>query len=168
MDIFSHALWGNLEYRVIPQTKHNPTLIWEGIFMSVFPDLFSFTYAFIWIAMQRMRGRLVRWPQTPEEFEILPIAPLTRRLYEFSHSLVIWALVFSVSWAVLGKVPWPLLGWATHILIDIPTHEKNFYPTPFLWPLSSFMVDGYAWARKRIMMLNVCLLIIGYVLLTLG
>ena len=28
----------------------------------------------------------------------------------------------------MGRFPWPLLGWLTHIVIDIPTHEKNFYP----------------------------------------
>ena len=164
MDIFSHALWGNIEYRVISQTKHNPTLIWEGVLFSIFPDLFSFTYAFCWITVQRMRGKLIRWPRTPEEFELLPIAQITRRLYELSHSIIVWAVVFFTSWFILGKLPWPLLGWATHILIDIPTHEKNFYPTPFLWPISNFMVDGYAWARRRIMFLNAFALIIAYAL----
>jgi hypothetical protein len=62
----------------------------------------------------------------------------------------------------MGRFPWPLLGWLTHIVIDIPTHEKNFYPTPYLWPLKYPIINGWAWARKPIVILNSSALIIAY------
>ena len=163
MDIFSHALWGNLQFRLIPQTKNHPHLIGWGIFFNIFPDLFTFTYPFLWILWNRfVTKKLEHWPRNQFEYEALPISDLTWRLYQWSHSIFIWAIVTGLTWFVLGVFPWPLLGWVTHIFIDIPTHEKNFYPTPYLWPLSHPYVDGWAWARKSIVIANTSALIIAY------
>ena len=164
MDIFSHALWGNLEYRLIPQTKNDPHLIGWGIFFSIVPDLFTFTYPFLWILWHRFVTKQIKeWPKTPDEYEALPIAKFTHRLYDLSHSLVIWAVIAGISWVVMGAFPWILLGWATHIIIDIPCHEENFFKTPFLWPLSKLGIDGYAWDNKDFMALNISALIVTYI-----
>lgn len=70
-----------------------------------------------------------------------------------------------VAWIIIGKFPWALLGWAIHIIIDIPTHKTDFYPTPFLWPLSNKIIEGYAWASRDFMTFNIMALIMAYILL---
>lgn len=51
-----------------------------------------------------------------------------------------------------------MLAWPLHILVDIPTHSERFFPTPFLWPLSDFHVDGHPWSDPRIFIPNVILI----------
>lgn len=164
MDIFSHGVWGNLQYRLIPYTREHSYLIGWGIFFSVFPDLLAFGHAFIWMFIKRLKGELKRFPRTPEEYEVLPIHRSTLILYNFSHSLIIWALVVLISWIIIGTFPWPLLGWAVHIVIDIPTHEVNFYPTPYLWPLPHKKINGYSWANRDFMAFNIMAIVAAYIL----
>jgi hypothetical protein len=47
-----------------------------------------------------------------------------------------------------------LLGWVFHILIDIPTHTLRFFPTPFLWPISSYCASGISWANRWFLLAN--------------
>ena len=164
MDVFSHALWGNLQYRLIPQTRDNELVIGWGIFFSIFPDLFTFSYPFFWLIWHCKIKKTLSWPKTPAEYEALPIAGITHRLYDISHSLVVWSAVTGITWVFLGSFPWVLLGWVTHIIIDIPTHEKDFFMTPFLWPISRAGFDGYAWDNKDFMALNISMIIITYIL----
>ena len=39
-----------------------------------------------------------------------------------------------------------VLPWFFHILIDIPGHTIQFFPTPFLHPFSDLMFDGVRWS----------------------
>jgi hypothetical protein len=71
--------------------------------------------------------------------------PWARELYLFTHSLVVFALVASVLWFFAREWFFLSLGWALHIIIDIPTHSASFYPTPFLWPISTYAWDGIRW-----------------------
>jgi hypothetical protein len=57
---------------------------------------------------------------------------------------------------------WAMLGWLVHILIDIPTHSYQFYPTPFLWPLSSWKFNGISWGQKWFMIANYSTIVIAY------
>jgi hypothetical protein len=165
MDVFSHALWGNLEFRLIPQTREHPHLIGWGIFFSVFPDLLTFTYPFLWLLWHRYIVKdLTKWPETPADYEALPIAKITHTLYDYSHSIVIWTGVTAIVWAIMGSFPWILIGWVTHIFIDMPVHERDFFITPFLWPLSRFGIDGYAWNNRDFMAFNIITLIATYML----
>ncbi|OHB16532.1 MAG: hypothetical protein A2431_04285 [Candidatus Zambryskibacteria bacterium RIFOXYC1_FULL_39_10] len=84
-------------------------------------------------------------------------------IYSFTHSLVIYALFFALLW-FLGKKSFAklTLGWLLHILVDIPTHSAEFFPTPFLWPISNFHVDGIPWSNPVIFIPNVILIIILY------
>ena len=38
------------------------------------------------------------------------------------------------------------LPWYSNILLDIPTHTLQFFPTPVFYPLSDFGVDGTRWS----------------------
>jgi len=85
-------------------------------------------------------------------------------LYDPSHSLVVFLSVFALTWLIFGRPVWVLLGWALHVLMDIPTHSAR-YPTPFLWPISSFRIIGIAWYQRWFMLLNYTALAAVFLLL---
>ncbi len=126
-------------------------------FFGVFPDLFAFTIPFcIGIFNAVFNGQSIGSHHTLiGEFDIASF------LYQFSHSIVIWALVFAVVWFLYKRPRLELLGWALHILIDIPSHAASFYPTPFLFPISDFrFLYGVSWSNKWYMIINYSLLLI--------
>ncbi|MGB7949040.1 MAG: hypothetical protein WCH75_15250, partial [Candidatus Binatia bacterium] len=57
---------------------------------------------------------------------------------------------------------WVFCAWGLHILVDIPTHSYKFFPTPFLWPVSGFEINGHNWATPEILIPNVVFLTIIY------
>lgn len=83
-------------------------------------------------------------------------------LYNVTHSLVDFGAVFGVVLAIARGTWWPLAAWGLHILIDIPTHSLALFPTPFLWPVSDFRVNGIGWDQPPILITNVTLLMLTY------
>ncbi|GAG43186.1 unnamed protein product, partial [marine sediment metagenome] len=53
-------------------------------------------------------------------------------------------------------------GWGFHILLDIFTHTKTFFPTPIFWPFSNFSFSGINWANKWFMLFNYAVLLFMY------
>jgi hypothetical protein len=43
-------------------------------------------------------------------------------------------------------------------VLDIFTHDIQFFPTPFLWPISDFHVNGHMWGTPEIFIPNVMVL----------
>lgn len=164
MDVFAHGLWTNVMYRVIPQTKNSKKTIWWGVVFGVLPDFASFTPIFI-LTLYRLLIGEGRWVDGRPEFESIPLAGLTDQMYNLTHSLVIWAVVVLLIWAVRKKFPWLLLGWALHICIDIFSHSTEFFPTPFLYPLSGVEVNGVPWAHPVFMAINYGLLAAIYLVI---
>lgn len=141
MDTLSHALWG---YAVtLRKAKFG-----LAAFFGAFPDLFAFTLPF---TIGILNGGLKSHgpPNFPDYIGFL---------YSLSHSLVICALVFAIIYAFKKKIYLWMIGWPLHILMDIPTHEKAFFATPFLYPLSNFTVDGIRWSNPYIFSINWILL----------
>jgi hypothetical protein len=122
----------------------------------------------------------------PEVRMTFPVYRLSNTLYHLSHSLIIFAGIFLLVWAIrryrlkirqtlpiggslqkTGGHFWEMTGWMLHILIDIPTHTRRVYPTPFLWPLSDFTIDGISWGRPWFLALNYASLLIVFLLLRL-
>lgn len=154
MDIISHGLWGGLAFG----RKDKKTYL-LAFFFGLFPDLFSFG---IFTVMSVLGfATSPDWSQGPPTNEAIP--QFVHVLYDLTHSLIMFALVFGLLWLVLRKPFLPMLAWGLHILVDIPTHSFDFFPTPFLEPLSNFMIDGISWGQPLIFYPNVILLIVGYV-----
>src|SRR3954470_4497513 len=105
MDVLAHSLWTNLMYRAIPTTKNNKRQTYWGIFFGVFPDIVAFTpvwlYIFYDLIFQSGKFKFAR----PEDGGSFPLERLTHNLYNFSHSLVIWAIIFVIVWAIIKKFP---------------------------------------------------------------
>ncbi len=149
-------LWANYGTRVGNKKlkKENKPLIklpW-ATFWGVFPDLFAFAVPMILVMPTLLKNG---FSFDRHHFGLSSI------LYQYSHSLVIWAVVFSIVWILYKRPKLELLGWALHILIDIPSHAVNFYPTPFLFPLSEYRFPyGISWGNTTYMIINYSLLLI--------
>ncbi len=164
MDIISHALWsGALLKSVNLKLKKKKLNFWMAAFFGMFPDIFAFVIpSFIFFILIILK----------EEFNITnlgiilqspPYSNIVDMLYNISHSLIIFSLVFLIVWLIFRKPIWIMLGWLLHILIDIPTHLIGYFPTPFLWPISNFKINGLIyWREPAFMILDVVLLIIVY------
>jgi hypothetical protein len=163
MEILAHTLWTTAAARkanAVVKKKgklYKLSVAWTA-FWGIFPDLFAFSLPFFYsfwkvVSGQQDFGSFSTRHQVADGFN------LAHTLYQYSHSLVIWALVFLIVWALLRRPPWVLFGWALHILIDIPTHSLAFFPTPFLFPISKFVFPyGVAWSTTWFMIANYCTL----------
>ncbi len=170
MDIFAHGLWAAAGAKALnlKHAKKKPVSPGWSACWGVFPDLFSFTPMMLWMAVSLLM-QTMDWPTMDKLHQLepgiassIPIFQLTYQLYNLSHSLVIFGVVFLLVWLIRKKPVLPLAGWGLHILIDIPTHTARFFPTPFLWPLADVKIDGYAWSHFWMMVLNYTALLLVY------
>src|SRR3989344_1589349 len=177
MDILAHTLWANAaarEVNAVAEKKNKKFHLDVGwtAFWGVFPDLFAFSLPFIFrfydvlsgdgsasVFFVRSRGGV---GGAEDGFNI------AHTLYQYSHSLIIWAVVFLLVWGFYKRPRYELLGWLLHILIDIPTHLLAFYPSPFLFPISDYKFPyGVSWGNQWFMIVNygALLLVWGHIFL---
>ncbi len=170
MDIFAHTLWTNAGARGAnalaekKQKKFHINVGWTA-FWGVFPDLFAFGVPFILTLYKIISGQA-----SPDSFGahhgLIAGFDIAHFLYQYSHSLVIWAVVFLVVWIVSKRPRYELLGWMLHILIDIPSHTLSFFPTPFLFPLSQYVFPyGVQWSNMWYMLINYTALAVTWIMI---
>ena len=172
MDIFAHTLWAGAAYKAANKKYRTRYTVWLGAFWGVFPDLFAFTIPFVWIVITFVQGNLHR-SDFPDPDEAQPftstrvpsVFKISYTLYNYSHSTVIFLLVFFLVWLIFKRPVWEMWGWLLHILIDIPTHTARLFPTPALWPIYDLRFNGIPWSRPWFMALNYSALLIVYILL---
>lgn len=152
MDTLSHGLWGAAGFG-----RKNRQSFWTSFCFGVGPDLLSFGLFFL-IRLLTPNTPLLYGPMDPDMFP-----GYLYGLYNVTHSFVVFLAVFLVVFWFRGKPLWEMLAWPLHILFDIFTHSASFFPTPFLWPLSSYTFSGIMWHDPRIFIPNVVLLIGLYV-----
>ena len=149
MDIISHALWTNLIFKELPPEQRS-----LAISSGVLPDIISFfmAYKHFWKKTLGFKGPKLRY-----------MPKISLKLYKITHSFIIWLIIYFIlklffpSWVSLA-----FFGWALHIFIDIFTHKKNYFPTPFLWPLSKFRFSGINWTNYWFMLFNYAVLVFLY------
>ena len=155
MDIISHGLWGGAAFG-----RKNKRDFFLAFLFGFMPDFFSFGMLFIYRIFLRLGAS--NPPDAILAPPHLPVPIFVYNLYNITHSLIIFTLVFGIVWFLMKKPFWPILAWGLHILVDIPSHSFDFFPTPFLWPVSDFKINGISWGNPFIFFPNVVLLIIVY------
>lgn len=154
MDIFSHGLWAGVSFG-----RRNKREFFQSTFFGIMPDLFSFGI-FTILSFLGFSNR-PDWSSGPPPMEAIPT--YVHLLYDITHSLVVFLVVFSIVWFLRKKIFLPMFGWLLHILVDIPTHSAQFFPTPFLWPIfPEAKIDGIPWSDPIIFLPNIILLILAY------
>lgn len=136
MDIFAHFLWVFAIY-----WQHSKR--WIAGLLGFMPDIVTFGPHTIFALINGVdMGR-------PHNIE-----PYVYTMYDISHSLVICALGMILLWYVARAWFWLSFGWPLHIIIDLPTHTAEFFPTPLFWPFSDFYISGISWATGWFMIAN--------------
>jgi len=152
MDVFSHGLWGGIAFG-----RRRKRDFWAAALLGMLPDLVPFGPFFL----MALLGVVPLHFGGPPSLDNIP--QFVFSLYSVTHSLIVFALVFGSVWVWRKRAYLPLAAWGLHILVDIPTHSTEFFPTPFLWPLSSAHVNGVPWSHPLIFFPDVILLIVLYV-----
>lgn len=171
MDIFSHGLWSAAIYKGANIKVKQRLKTRLAVIFGIFPDVFSFAPLFIWLFGGLVFGysSFSDFPRPdatePARQDTLLIFKITSLLYNFSHSLFAFVIIFGIIFLIFKRPVWEMLAWLLHILIDIPTHSYKFYPTPFLWPVSDFKFDGFSWSEPWFLVLNYFALTIVFIFL---
>ena len=160
MDIFAHGLWTGAAARYANHKKATERRVnpWLAAFWGVVPDLFAFTIPFIAMIWALTTGDM-QWSDfgPPEDSATgeRPSFALSHSLYNISHSAVTFAAAFGLVWLFRKRPQWEMLGWLLHIMIDIPTHSAEFFPTPLFWPISAWkFLSGFSWGVWWFMIAN--------------
>ncbi|PWB80143.1 MAG: hypothetical protein C3F08_05095 [Candidatus Methylomirabilota bacterium] len=154
MDFVSHGLWGGIAFG---RTNRRSFILAAACGM--LPDLVPFgpwrLAVFLGLAQRPPHHG---W-EPPDPWSI---PTYVYRLYDLTHSLVVFLAVFAVISVLYRKPIWEICAWGLHVSMDIFTHSTRFFPTPFLWPISSVAVDGWPWGQSAIFVPNVILLALLY------
>lgn len=155
MDIFSHGLYGGAGF--FHRSKKS---FWTAFTIGVLPDFLTFFWPFTVLLYQAGFGKVNFAMFEPPIKDTMP--QYVHTLYNFTHSIFIFAVVFIIIWIILKRPALEMLAWGLHILMDIPTHSHIFFPTPFLYPFSSYTFDGLSWASQPFFTINWIVLILLY------
>jgi len=160
MDIVSHGLWTHVAFRAARQTKK---AILIALLFGVAPDLVSFGSDFV-LELTGI-GKLLGIPTLFNHWRngIGAIPHYVYVVYDVSHSLLIFLAAFFAFWLLRKRAFfWPMASWGLHILIDIPSHSRQFFATPFLWPISDYRVNGINWGTPAFFFANWVVLLALY------
>lgn len=174
MDIFSHGLWAGVAGRAINKSqKERRVNVWAMALWGMFPDLFAFAIPFIFIVWSVAFGGhsfgdfggqpAIAEPTNPNAIWLFKLSHV---LYNVSHSLIIFAIVFFAVWAYFKQARLELLGWLLHIIVDVPTHTYAFFPTPVFWPIFDWKFNGFSWGQPWFLVLDYSLLLLAYTFLS--
>ncbi|HUU40217.1 MAG TPA: hypothetical protein VMW42_04690 [Desulfatiglandales bacterium] len=153
MDFVSHALWGGIAFG-----RRTRKIFLTATGISLLPDVL--TEGLFAVLLVLNIGGMPGWGEGHPDITAYPL--WAQNFYNFTHSLVVFTLAFFLIWVFVRKSVWVVGAWGLHILIDIPTHSIELFPTPFLWPLSDFKIDGVGWHNPIVFAANVLLLLGAY------
>ncbi len=148
MDIFAHGLWTNA---IFFNKKYK---LW-AVFFGILPDILSFGPFMLYVIFSEKASF------SNQLVNSIPEVVFTG--YNLTHSIIIFLIFFLAVYFITREIPWIMFGWPIHILTDIPSHTKEFFATPFLWPLSNFKINGINWGNPWFMAINYTLLISVYI-----
>ncbi|MBW2998506.1 hypothetical protein KY321_03115 [Candidatus Woesearchaeota archaeon] len=151
MDIVAHFL---LVYLLF--LKHPDKILLSLI--GICPDLLSLSSYYLRLFLKKIKKKKIK------------IYLLEKYIYRLTHSLLIFTLVFIMFYLINKSLLIYLIPWLIHILVDIPTHSKNYhnlledFSTKILWPFSDISFDGFDWVKGYALFKLYVLLIISYFL----
>mgnify|MGYP001577857555 CR=1 FL=1 len=151
MDPLSHGLWGAVAFG-----RKNRRSFWTAFGFGFAPDLFSFGLFFV----STYLGLASRPPLFTNVNDDSWVPDYIHSLYGPTHSLVIFLAAFFLVWIIRRKPLWEMAAWGLHVIFDIFGHTRQFFPTPFLWPISEYRFDGWHWSNPWIYIPNVALLVV--------
>ena len=167
MDVLAHVLWAGVAAHGLRRLRPMPPRdIAATLLLAVAPDVGQFLPVLAWSIGQPDPVTAARefLFATPGHEPAMPgvVVTLSHHLHCIGHSVVVAALVALAVWHWRGGRWLPLVGWWTHIVLDIPTHSKDYYAVPFLYPFSDWSLDGIAWTQPWFLAANYACIALVY------
>src|SRR5215467_1575352 len=142
MDVLAHGLWGGALFGN-KSDRH-----WRWAFLvGAAPDFIALGPFTAWQMLSSKATETPPYPYGP---------------YNITHSLIVWSVVAITIWLIRSEFPWMWCAWGLHVLCDIPLHETSFFPTPYLWPFKTPLVNGVHWGQLWLIVLDWAALVITY------
>jgi hypothetical protein len=152
MDYFAHGLWSYVFFNKTSKP-------WIAVLFGLLPDSLSWGIYFFYNIF--LNGLTFGKP----DVNVVPEWVFT--LYGVSHSLIVSSLVCIIIVGLVyyftKKIFWYVLAWPIAVILDILTHTREFLPTPFLWPISTWAFPGISWGTLWFFTLNWSLIIVSLV-----
>jgi membrane-bound metal-dependent hydrolase YbcI (DUF457 family) len=139
MDTLSHTLWGGGLFGFRGHMR-------LALLFGAMPDLVSFG---LWLPERLMENGF-----QPGKPALASIPDWLFVSYDFSHSLLIAAVVVALVAGWRRDIAFAMLAWPFHILLDVPFHSADFFPTKILWPVSAWAYDGISWTNPWVWFAN--------------
>lgn len=151
MDTFAHVFWTWIIFFRYKAIK-------LALLFGFLPDIMSWG---IYLFYRVVKGI----PFGPPNLAFIPDWVFV--LYGFTHSIFVFMAVFALLWWITKKIPIYVLPWIIHLMIDIPTHTREYLGTPFLWPVSDWLFPGISWGTTTFILTNYVLIVscISYMLI---
>ena len=159
MDVLAHGLWAGIGVAIgarrWPMPRRTATAL---VALAMAPDLAQLVPLIV-VALTGHGG----WATLAAYATALPgaepalpplVALLSHHLHCVLHSAFVAAVVTLAGWWVTRSLWLPLLGWWSHIVIDVFTHSKDFYPAPIFYPFTQWGFDGLAWNTPWFLVAN--------------
>lgn len=159
MDIVAHGLWAGLGVVAMARRWRVDRAQAAGaVALAVLPDLGQMLAPIAWWwfgggSWQALREYAVATPAT-EPWLPPAVQFWSHQLHCVTHSAIVVGLVTLAAWAWWRRALVPIAGWWSHVIIDVFTHSRDFYPSPVLYPITQRGFDGIAWNTPWLMVLN--------------
>ena len=143
--------------------------IYGIVLLAALPDILQLVPILGWVAIgDGSIGSVYEYVfSTPGTEPHLPplVQALTHHLHCIAHSAIVAGAVTLLAWLLRPQLLIPLLGWWSHIILDVFTHSRDYYPSPILYPITYAGFDGIAWNEPIFLLLNYLALALIYLLL---
>ncbi len=141
MDIIAHGIYNIALQKTIKKSQKTREEVLIAFWWGIMPDLLAFGIPF----------SLAIFSGSIDHHAKLAGFDIAQAVYPYTHSLIIFCAVMFGVYVIRRKWYLPMLGWGFHILLDIPFHTRDFFPTPFLFPVSSYTLPfGIVWGTPLV------------------
>lgn len=159
MDILAHALWAGAGVLLARRRYSISTPTAQAtVALAVMPDLLHMIPVIAWSAFGTgsWSALVTYMGALPGQEPVMPwwVNEVSHNLHCFAHSGVVLGVLTLLIWLRTRRIWVPLLGWWSHVIIDVFSHSRDFYPSPVLWPFTREGFDGIAWNSTSFMVVN--------------
>lgn len=165
MNVVAHAFWAGAG--VVPARRYwhfLPCITAPTVALAAAPDVPHPLLIMTWSALGQCTTATGHADALPRHVPAVPrlADSFSRRQYSIAHSAIVAAAVMLPVWVWSRHLWTPLLGWWSHVVIDVSTHSVDYFPAPFLYPITREGFDGVAWNAPWFMALNYAALATAY------
>ena len=167
MDVISHGLWAAAAGIALGRRRRvSRRMLLATVVLGIAPDVVQMLPAVVYGAtlpdpFAFLYSHVTATPGAEPEMPVAAQA-WSHHLHCVLHSVVVAGAVTAlVAWRWRAALP-ALAGWWLHIVLDVPTHSRDYYAVPLFYPFTYWGVDGIDWTTPWVIALNYAALVAAF------